>query len=149
MHTDIFFLGGENNLLNEAYVDNDGVQERGVSSFENILIVLPSSLEYQCVWNADGIIDNTASPAGISHVFWPAGQTADELYNKRGTRACRVWDVAEDVEMPLLPLQNTVSCSSDENAVYKCTDRYLHQPPWSFGFDSQTRGTRENRRTLC
>ena len=22
----------------------------------------------------------------------------------------------------------------------------LHQPPWSFGFDSQTRGTRENRR---
>ena len=23
------------------------------------------------------------------------------------------------------------------------------QPPWSFGFDSQTRGTRENRRTLC
>jgi hypothetical protein len=24
----------------------------------------------------------------------------------------------------------------------------LHQPPWSFGFDSQTRGTRENRRTL-
>ena len=25
----------------------------------------------------------------------------------------------------------------------------LHQTPWSFGFDSQTRGTRENRRTLC
>ncbi len=25
----------------------------------------------------------------------------------------------------------------------------LLQPPWSFGFDSQTRGTRENRRTLC
>jgi hypothetical protein len=25
----------------------------------------------------------------------------------------------------------------------------LHQPPWSFGFDCQTRGTRENRRTLC
>ena len=25
----------------------------------------------------------------------------------------------------------------------------LHQPPWSFGFDFQTRGTRENRRTLC
>ena len=25
----------------------------------------------------------------------------------------------------------------------------MHQPPWSFGFDSQTRGTRENRRTLC
>jgi hypothetical protein len=24
----------------------------------------------------------------------------------------------------------------------------LHPPPWSFGFDSQTRGTRENRRTL-
>ena len=25
----------------------------------------------------------------------------------------------------------------------------VYQPPWSFGFDSQTRGTRENRRTLC
>jgi hypothetical protein len=25
----------------------------------------------------------------------------------------------------------------------------LHQPPWSFGFDSQTRGTRENRVTPC
>ena len=25
----------------------------------------------------------------------------------------------------------------------------LHQPPWSFGFDSQKSGTRENRRTLC
>jgi len=25
----------------------------------------------------------------------------------------------------------------------------LHQPPWSFGFDSQTRGTRENRVSPC
>jgi len=25
----------------------------------------------------------------------------------------------------------------------------LHQPPWSFGFYSQTRGTRENRVTPC
>jgi hypothetical protein len=25
----------------------------------------------------------------------------------------------------------------------------LHQPPWSFGFDSQTRGSRENRSTPC
>jgi hypothetical protein len=25
----------------------------------------------------------------------------------------------------------------------------LHQPPWSFGFESQTRGTKENRGTLC
>ena len=24
----------------------------------------------------------------------------------------------------------------------------MHQPPWSFGFDSQTRGTRENSGTL-
>jgi hypothetical protein len=26
---------------------------------------------------------------------------------------------------------------------------FLHQPPWSFGFDSQTRGTRENRAPPC
>ena len=25
----------------------------------------------------------------------------------------------------------------------------MHQSPWSFGFDSQTKGTRENRRNLC
>ena len=51
--------------------------------------------EYQCVWNADGIIDNTATPAGISHVLWAAGQTADELYRKRETKACRVWEMSK------------------------------------------------------
>jgi hypothetical protein len=29
------------------------------------------------------------------------------------------------------------------------THTVLHQPPWSFGFDSQTRGTRENRAPPC
>ena len=32
---------------------------------------------------------------------------------------------------------------------HKLGSLLLHQPPWSFGFDSQTRGTRENRYTLC
>jgi hypothetical protein len=127
MHTNTYYAGGEVNLLNEAKrPDNLDVStyDREVASFENILIVLQGTLEYQCVWNADGIIDNTATPAGISHVMWAAGQTSDELYRKRGTRACRIWDVPEDVEMPLLPLQNTVSCSAEEDAATSCADRY-------------------------
>jgi hypothetical protein len=128
MQTNIFYAGKEINLLNEAKRPDDvdvSTYDRGVASFENIAIVLQGTLEYQCVWNADGIIDNTATPAGISHVMWAAGQTADELYRKRGTRACRVWDVPEDVEMPLLPLQNTISCSAQEDSATKCLDRYM------------------------
>jgi hypothetical protein len=128
MQTNIFYDGGEINLLNEAKRPDDvdvSTYDRGVASFENIVIVLPSTLEYQCVWNTNGIIDNTATPAGISHVMWVAGQTEDELYRKRGTRACRVWDVPEDVEMPILPLQNTISCSAQEDSATKCLDRYM------------------------
>ena len=113
--------GGEVNLLNEA----DEQHWRRVASFENILMVLPSNAEYQCVWNADGIIDNVATPAGLSHVLWAPGQSADDLYNERGTRACRVWDVDEDVEMPVLPLQNTVACSEEEDASSQCLDRRM------------------------
>jgi hypothetical protein len=36
-----------------------------------------------------------------------------------------------------------------EQIPYRPGGWVLHQPPWSFGFDSQTRGTRKNRRTLC
>jgi hypothetical protein len=35
-----------------------------------------------------------------------------------------------------------------DQILYRPGGWVLHQPPWSFGFDSQTRGTRENRRTL-
>jgi hypothetical protein len=128
MQTNIFYVGEEVNLLEESKKFGDVSSTtfaRGVASFENIVMVLPSTLEYQCVWNADGIIDNTATPAGISHVFWAPGQTADDLYRKRGTRACRVWEVPVDVDMPLLPLQNTVSCSEQEDNDSKCADRFM------------------------
>ena len=130
MHTNTFHAGGEVNLLNEAKVPGSAevdvsTYHRRVASFENIVMVLPSALEYQCVWNADGIIDNTATPGGISHVLWAPGQTADDLYRDRGTKACRQWDVQGDVEMPLLPLQNTVSCSAQEDTTSHCMDRYM------------------------
>jgi hypothetical protein len=97
------------NLLNEAGAN--ALHFRRVASFENILIVTGSNLQYQCVWNADGIIDNVATPAGISHAMWAPGQTADDLYKVRGTRACREWKSdMQETEMPLLPLQNTVVC---------------------------------------
>ena len=121
-----FHAGGEVNLLNEAMNEANALHFRRVASFENILIVTSSTLQYQCVWNADGIIDNVATPAGISHVMWAPMQTADDLYKVRGTRACRVlkFDV-EETEMPLLPLQNTVACSTQEDADTQCLDRYM------------------------
>ena len=51
----------------------------------------------------------------------------------------------------LSPAQRVGSRSPDgwDQIPYRPGGWVLHQPPWSFGFDSQTRGTRENRRTLC
>ena len=61
------------------------------ASFENTLLNLDSvAYELQCVWNAAGILDNSAKPAGVSTVlFAPAHAYADE-YRVRGTKACRV-----------------------------------------------------------
>ena len=36
-----------------------------------------------------------------------------------------MWDVPDEVDMPLLPLQNTVSCSEQEDIDSKCADRYM------------------------
>ena len=113
------YAGGEVNLLNEA----NELHSRRFASFENILIVLDRLNEYQCVWNAAGITDNVATPAGISHAFWAPEETNDDSYNARGTRACREWEIAENVAMPLLPLQNSVLCSEEENATSHCLDR--------------------------
>ncbi len=48
----------------------------------------------------------------------------------------------------------TRSCSNKTHTYRPGSPRWaggwvLHQPPWSFGFDSQTRGTRENRAPPC
>jgi hypothetical protein len=118
------FAGEEVNLLNEGN-DEFGRLHRRFASFENVLVVLNDLDDYQCVWNAEGITDNTATPAGISHVFWSAGQSNDDTYKMRGTRVCRVWDVASNVEMPLLPLQNTVSCDTEEDRTSHCLDRRM------------------------
>ena len=42
----------------------------------------------------------------------------------------------------------TRSCSNKHRDTWRVGGWVLHQPPWSFGFDSQSRGTRENRRTV-
>lgn len=130
MRAHTFHAGGEVNLLNEALNEfsstTNALHFRRVASFENVLIVTSSNLQYQCVWNADGIIDNVATPAGISHVMWAPMQTADDLYRIRGTRLCRVLKIdVPDTEMPLLPLQNTVACSAEEDAYSQCLDRYM------------------------
>ncbi len=118
------FAGEEVNLLNEGS-DIFGRLHRRFTSFENVLIVLNDLDDYQCVWNAEGITDNTATPGGISHVFWSPGQSNDYTYKMRGTRVCRVWNVASNVDMPLLPLQNTVSCHEEEDIASHCLGRRM------------------------
>lgn len=125
-------VGGELNLLNEAKIhiatnEPYTIEYLQFASFENTLLVTDrsGSMEYQCVWNANGIIDNIATPGGIAHVFWAPRRSADDLYHERGTRACRLWDVTEELVMPILPLQNTVSCTEEENTTNGCLDRRI------------------------
>ena len=102
------YAHGEVNLLNEL----DDMKHRRFASFENALVALgDTAYEYQCVWNADGIFDNRASPAGSSNVIWRPGRSSDEAYRRRGTQVCRAWDVEPGVELPLLSLQNTIRAS--------------------------------------
>ena len=105
-------VGGEVNLLNE-----EG-QHRGFASFENTLIVLdlPDVEEFQCVWNANGIFDNQASPGGVSNVLWTRGRSDDAEYEERGTKVCREWSVERGEWMPLLPLQNTIGADEDKDS---------------------------------
>lgn len=107
------YFDGEVNLLNEAN-DNQN-KHRRFASFENTLIVLDSDeREFQCVWNAHGIFDNQASPGGVSNVLWVRGSSKDAEYETRGTKVCREWQVEAGAQMPLLPLQNTISSSDEE-----------------------------------
>lgn len=116
------YADGEVNFLNEA---ND-MKHRRFSSFENTLLVLGDpEHEYQCVWNADGIFDSKASPAGISSVLWRPGESDDDSFKTRGTQACRVWDVAAGVSMPLLPLQNTISAHAIQESDQASSRRML------------------------
>ena len=51
--------------------------------------------------------------------------------------------------VPAPPWVGSRSPHGWDQITYRPGGWVLHQSPWSFGFDSQTRGTRENRRTLC
>jgi hypothetical protein len=107
------YADGEVNLLSEA----DDLKHRRFASFENAFVALgDTAYEYQCVWNADGIFDNRASPAGLSNVIWRPGRSSDEAYASRGTQVCRAWDVQQGVELPLLPLQNTIRAGAEQEA---------------------------------
>ncbi len=67
------------------------------SSFENVLLSvdsIPLQRRRVCVWNAAGITDNDMNPAGISVQF---------------QEACRPWTRELGTRYPLLPMQNTVT----------------------------------------
>lgn len=116
------YADGEVNLLNEV----DDMKHRRFASFENTLVALgDAAYEYQCVWNADGIFDSRASPAGLTNVIWRPGRSDDDEFAKRGTQVCRAWDVERGVELPLLPLQNTISASSEREKTENSSRRML------------------------
>jgi len=82
----VTLIHDEVNLLNEM-PRLDGGQRHMFASFENTMITLGDPLyEYECVWNAAGILDNRAHPAGVSHSFWPPGQTFASEYASRGSK---------------------------------------------------------------
>ena len=71
------------------------------SSFENVLLSvqsIPLQRRRACVWNTDGIVDNDMNPAGISVHF---------------QEACRPWTRDPGTRYPLLPMQNTVTDSTE------------------------------------
>ena len=124
-------VGDEGNLLNEAIAEDS---RHRFASFENTLLNLGASLgvsvdaedeedgfsggdyathEYQCVWNAAGILDNSAKPGGISTVQFAPGHAYAEEYFERGTKVCRVWQRLLGMKYPLLPLQNTIAVQTE------------------------------------
>jgi len=71
------------------------------SSFENVLMSvdsIPLQKRRVCVWNANGITDNDMNPAGISVYF---------------AEACRPWIRDPSTVYPVLPMQNTVTDSTE------------------------------------
>ena len=110
------FVGAEASLLGDA---------SGFASFENTLLTLGLAKdEYQCVWNAAGITDNRALPGGVSEYFFPPALAyASGQEGARGTKACRAWPLQgadNDVVLPALPLQNTVSGRSARRVLVDC-----------------------------
>ena len=69
------------------------------------------------------IFDSKASPAGLSNVLWKPGRSDD--YDIRETQVCRAWDVELGIELPLLPLKNTISASEDQDSKQANSRRML------------------------
>jgi hypothetical protein len=93
---------------------DDGLPESGFASFENTLLTLGGAEhEYKCVWNGAGISDNRAFAGGVSeYLFAPAMTYDGGAWGSRGSKACALWPLESshnDVRLPVLPLQNTVS----------------------------------------
>ena len=97
----------------------DSESPTGFASFENTLITLSSMKKhhYQCVWNAASIVDNRFFPGGISEYMFPPGLVYAST-GERGSKACELWDITDYTPFPLLlPLQNTVSGTSDRRVL--------------------------------
>ena len=81
------------------------------------------------------IFDSKASPAGLSNVLWKPGRSDD--YDIRETQVCRAWDVELGIELPLLPLKNTISASEDQDSKQANSRRMQHSrlgqdPRWQW-----------------
>jgi hypothetical protein len=117
------WAGAEANLLIAVGTDDGAVGvDDGFASFENTLLTLGSAEhEYQCVWNAAGISDNRAFAGGVSeYLFAPAMAYAGGAAGSRCSKACSLWPLESrhnDVRLPVLPLQNTVSVATTQHVM--------------------------------
>ena len=92
----------------------DVVAGERFASFENALVDLIGRTDddrFQCVFNAAVITDSVHEPGGISSLFAP--HTQSDALAERGTRHCRINDRTQDTVIPLMPLQNVVTRTSD------------------------------------
>ncbi len=124
--------GPEVNLFSERAEAEAG--DVGFASFENTLITLTVPTEhYQCVWNAARIADNRAFPGGISEYMFPP---ADASWTPLGSKTCEKWHAeleSGDVPLPVLPLQNTVSGTSQRRVMVN-TEAHVLSYEYDGGF---------------
>ena len=81
--------------------------------------------------------------------FWPLWMTPLPGNCSHKSQVTSLCNRAEPKAPQAPPWVGSRSPDGWDQIPYRPGGWVLHQPPWSFGFDSQTRGTRENRRTLC
>jgi hypothetical protein len=100
-------------------------------------------------WAPDPLMVGIRSPDGLVVGLAPATLEMGSFPKREepGKTGAPCVKVPGSSRVPAPPWVGSRSPDGWDQIPYRPGGWVLHQPPWSFGFDSQTRGTRENRRT--